>query len=246
MAIASSAQNSANSFRTYAPNKALALRQRVYEYLKELLNKGTLTPGTFLDLKSMEQALGISRTPLRDALIRLEAEGFVVIHPRRGVLVAVLDLEAIRNSYQIIGALESAAILEGAERLRKAELRKMTELDEAMRQALDDDDFSRYHECNLAFHDVYLTAGANAELRKLVGIRKERLYDFPRRQGYLRSWELSSVGEHAELLRLLKRNEIAEAAAFVRNVHWSFEVQERFIREYYFARIAGQSAGVDA
>ena len=89
---------------------------------------------------------------------------------------------------------------------------------------------------------LYIEKSSNDELRRLIRTRKERLYDFPRRQGYLRAWELSSVNEHAELLALLKRGDADGAARFVRDVHWSFSVQERFIRDYYFARLADAGA----
>ncbi|HOX91774.1 MAG TPA: GntR family transcriptional regulator, partial [Spirochaetales bacterium] len=92
----------------------VTLRERVYDYLKAQLNDGKLKPGAFLDLASIGEDLGLSRTPLRDALLRLEAEGFVTIHQRRGVVVNVLDVSTIRNAYQIIGALESSAVMEAS------------------------------------------------------------------------------------------------------------------------------------
>ncbi len=220
----------------------LALRERVYLHLKRMLDAGSLKPGIFLDLNAISETLGISRTPLRDALIRLEAEGFVAIHPRRGVMVRPLDLEGIRNAYQILGALEAAAIVEASPRIGPEDLERMADLDAAMRQALSRDDFADYHDKNVAFHAVYIEKSSNDELRRLIRTRKERLYDFPRRQGYLRAWELSSVNEHAELLALLKRGDADGAARFVRDVHWSFSVQERFIRDYYFARLADAGA----
>ncbi len=62
---------------------AASLSSGVYEELRRRLNAGTLTPGQFLDLGALGRELGLSRTPLRDALIRLEIEGFVAIYPRR-------------------------------------------------------------------------------------------------------------------------------------------------------------------
>jgi DNA-binding GntR family transcriptional regulator len=63
--------------------KESSLREQVYAYLKKRLNEGSLKPGSFLDLNALGAELGFSRTPLRDALLRLEAEGFVTIHARR-------------------------------------------------------------------------------------------------------------------------------------------------------------------
>lgn len=223
-------------------SKAIMLRERVYLYLKEQLNRGVLSPGAFMDLKAIGTALGISRTPLRDALIRLEAEGFVTIHSRRGVMVNELDLETVRNAYQLVGALETVAILESGPRMGERDFSIMEELNSGMGEALAKDDFNAYYEQNLAFHCIYIDKSANSELRNLIAMHRERLYDFPRRQAYLKAWELNGVIEHAELLRLLREGNYLAASSYSREVHWSFSRQESFIKEYYFARLSGNGS----
>ncbi len=218
------------------------LREQVYAYLKRRLNDGDLKPGAFLDLNAIGEDLALSRTPLRDALLRLEAEGFVTIHARRGVVVNPLDINTIRNSYQMLGALEAAAVMESASSFVAGDAGRMLELNDRMRVALEQTGFDDYYKANLAFHDVYLSMSANNELRRMVRILKERLYDFPRREGYLSQWEHESIREHDQLARLLLDGSFNEAATFVRDVHWSFAVQERFVMDYYFAREAALGA----
>src|SRR5438105_14060538 len=87
-----------------------SLREEVYERVRALLNKGGLRPGKYLDLNALAREIGISRTPLRDALLRLECEGFVEIHSRKGVRVAPLTLDRIRHIYEILAALESTTL----------------------------------------------------------------------------------------------------------------------------------------
>jgi len=212
------------------------LRERVYAHLKRLLNTGSLAPGCFIDLAAMGQDLGLSRTPLRDALLRLEAEGFVTIHSRRGVVVNTLELATIRNAYQLLGALEASAIIEVAPVFTAKDAARMAGLNDRMKASLAADDFGDYYAANLAFHDVYIEKSVNAELRRMVHILKERLYDFPRKEGYLSEWEGRSLEEHSALASLLASGDFAGGAAYVRDVHWSFAVQERFIMAYYFAR----------
>ncbi len=214
------------------------LRERVYAYLKQKLNDGGLKPGAFLDLNALGAELGLSRTPLRDALLRLEAEGFVTIHPRRGVLLNPLDLQSIRNSYQLLGAIEAAAIIEASPNFKPTDADRMLELNELMRGALDRNDFDDYYSANLAFHDSYIARSANSELKRMARILKDRLYDFPRRESYLSQWERESLKEHERLATLLKEGSFEQAASYVRDVHWSFKVQERYIMAYYFAREA--------
>jgi DNA-binding GntR family transcriptional regulator len=207
----------------------------VYEDLKRRLNSGMLKPGQFIDLSALGRELGMSRTPLRDAMIRLELEGFMVVYPRRGVMVRILDLAAIRDIYQIVGALEAAVVERMALRFRTSDVDRMDAHRKAMAESLAADDFDTYYSANLAFHDVYLDLSDNEDLIHHVRTLKERLYDFPRRSEYVKEWELDSTAEHAEIAARLRTGDFKGTADYVRDVHWNFEVQERYIRTYYFA-----------
>lgn len=220
-----------------------SLAELVYTELKLRLNRGELRPGDFLDQGALGAELGMSRAPLRDALIRLELEGFVTIYPRRGVMVRPLDLPTIRNIYEILGALEGAAAEHAGERFGPAEAGRMDELICAMDASLAGDDFDAYYAANLAFHDVYISLSPNAELRRQVRLLKERLYDFPRPSAYVKEWELASMGEHRELAARFDRGDFAGAAAWIREVHWSYAVQERFVRAYYLESLSGARRG---
>jgi len=207
----------------------------VYEELRRRLNSGLMRPGQFLDLSALGKELGMSRTPLRDAMIRLELEGFVTVYPRRGVMVRSLDLSDIRDIYQIVGALESSVVERMAQRFRVSDAERMDGFRATMISSLGADDFDAYYGANLAFHDVYLDLSDNKDLLRTVRTLKERLYDFPRRSSYVKEWELDSTAEHAEITSRLRGGDFKGAAAFIRDVHWNFEVQERYIRTYYFA-----------
>jgi DNA-binding GntR family transcriptional regulator len=212
-----------------------SLREQVYDHLRQMLNRGELRPGAPLDLDALEAKLGVSRTPLRDALLQLESEGFVTIRPRRGVVVRTLTRDDVRHIYEIVGALEGAALLAAFPRLGPAEAASMRRLNRDMKTAVEAGDFDRYYERNLAFHDVFLDRCDNERLVRLVRTLKQRLYDWPRRRGFVKAWELSSVGEHAALARLVAKGEARGAADHLRDVHWSYAVQERFVEAYYFA-----------
>jgi DNA-binding GntR family transcriptional regulator len=218
------------------------LRLQVYEHLKELLNEGELRPGGFLDLRGLERDLGISRTPLRDALLRLESEGFVEILPRRGVQIAELTLERIRDIYQIVGALEGSVLGSLAGDDVTAITPHLQRLNQEMSRALDAGDYDGFYERNTAFHDSFLNLSDNAELVEHVRILKQRLYDFPRRQPAIREWEERSTREHDRIIDLLTAGDVGKAGAFLRDVHWSFDVQSPFVRRYYGVAEGGTRA----
>ena len=92
--------------------KVDSLRERVYQYLKDAMSAGKLRYGEFLDQDSICETLEVSKTPLRDALIRLEAEGFVTILPRKGVYINPISLDFIKSAYQIIGSIEADCLNE--------------------------------------------------------------------------------------------------------------------------------------
>jgi len=209
------------------------LKEQVYEYLREQLRFGALKPGSLINTEETAAKLGVSRTPLRDALIQLEKEDFVSIIPRRGVIVRPLTLRNIADYYQIIGALESTAVLLSFEMVDPAEITEMRGHIAEMKRALEEDDFDRYYRMNLRFHDTYLGACRNRKLVEIAKSLKSRLYDFPRKKEFVKEWELRSVREHERFVELLAEGRVREAAEYVRDVHWSFSVQEPYIRQYY-------------
>jgi DNA-binding GntR family transcriptional regulator len=207
------------------------LREEVYEHLRVLM------------LNALAEEIGISRTPLRDALLRLECEGFVEILNRRGVRVKELTLDSIRDIYGILGGLESAALRGVAEKITPRIVDRMHELNLEMSEALDRSEFPGFYEANLAFHDTYLSLSSNERMIHWIHILKHRLYDFPRLEGFVPEWERESIREHQELVRLLDEGRTVEAADLLRDVHWSFSHQEPFIRRYYAARGSEAAAG---
>lgn len=210
-----------------------SLKEQVYEYLREQMRTGQIRPGSVIDMEETSKKLGVSKTPLRDALLQLEMEDFVTILPRRKVVVNVLEEADIRNYYDIIGALESAAFLKAFDRLRPSDIDAMQALNDAMQRAIEDNDFDRYYEKNLEFHDTFLNPCGNANLVKIVNTLKKRLYDFPRSKGFVKEWEESSTGEHQALIDLMRQGKRQDAANHIRDVHWSFKVQEEYVHKYY-------------
>ena len=210
-----------------------SLKEQVYEYLREQMRRGEIMPGSAIDMEETSKKLGVSKTPLRDALLQLEMEEFVTILPRRMVVVNSLTKDDIRNYYEIIGSLESMAMLKAFERLEASDIEAMQKLNAGMKDAIAANDFDLYYERSLAFHNPFLNLCGNDSLVKLVNNLKKRLYDFPRPKGFVREWEESSILEHQALIDLLGKGRGQDAANHVRDVHWSFKVQEGFVGKYY-------------
>ncbi|MEN8008324.1 MAG: GntR family transcriptional regulator [Candidatus Krumholzibacteriota bacterium] len=210
-----------------------SLREQVYEILREQLDTGELSPGSTIRQDEIAARLGVSRTPMREALLRLELEGFVVIKPRSGIRVRRLTEQDIRNLYQMIGALEASVLVAESAALTDETIARMRRHNDEGRAALAVNDIDRYHRANLAFHDTFLHLSGNGELVRAVAAMKQRLYDFPRRRTFIQAWEQAAIDEHEDIISHLEAGDFAWAAEIVRDVHWSFEKQEDFLRSHY-------------
>jgi DNA-binding GntR family transcriptional regulator len=216
------------------------LREQVYDFLRVSLNRGELVPGATVDLAKLSEKLGVSKTPLRFALFQLETEGFVTILPRRGCVVNFLTPEEIRSTYQIIGALEASVVLAEFRRITKAVTERMRSLNSMARKAVLEDDFDRYYAFNLDFHEQYLELSSNERLKRAVKTLKHRLYDFPRKDRFVKAWELRSTEEHEEFVKFLEEGRAKDASDYIRDVHWDYDVQRTYVEQYYGLSIAPQ------
>ena len=209
-----------------------SLREQVYEFLRDEIQNRSLLPGSTINPNEISKQLGISKTPLRDAIIQLEIEGFVTILPRRGVTVKKLTLQEIRDSYQIVGALEGSVILNEFDKISASHISQMEKLNAEQKNALESEDYDKYYRLNLDFHNIFNSLSDNETLMQLITPFKQRLYDFPRR-GYIKEWEMNNCNEHHQFIELVKKKDRQGAAGIMRDVHWSYAVQEKYILQFY-------------
>jgi len=209
-----------------------SLREQVYGFLREEMYYGRIKPGAFINLNQLSKLLGVSKTPLRDALIQLECEGFVEIQPRKGFLVKKLGIEDVKNILEVIGALESSVILSVFNLIDKQHIDILEKLNNEMTAAVEREDFETYYSLNIDFHDVFLNLNQNGEIHRIVTPLKQRLYDFPRRP-YIMEWEMMNCNEHRLLISYIINRKPIEAVDLWYNSHWSFKAYEKFIRKFY-------------
>lgn len=209
-----------------------SLSEQVYAYLRRQMNEGDLVPGSTINIGEIAEQLGISKTPLRDALIHLELEGFVTIIPRRGVKVNELNIQDVKNAYDAIGLIEAHIVTECFEKINKIHIAQLEALNEKMIEDINNGDFSTLFKTNLDFHNIYLDVSDNETLKKFILPIKHRLYDFPR-QNYLKDWELTNCQEHATFIEHLKSGNREGAAHILKDVHWSFQFQKKNIYNFY-------------
>ncbi len=210
------------------------LREKVYAYLRRELARGNFRTGSFIDQNKICEQLKISRAPLRDALIQLEAERFVQILPRRGVRINKLSLEDIMNSYGVLAAIESYVVASVFHKFKPSHIKHMEDLNQRLYEMLDSNQWETYFQLNLKFHDIFLLLSDNTLVREIVYPLKQRLYDFPRMR-YDREWELFSLNEHKRFIHSVKAGNRDAAVAVIRYEHWDFDLhRDKIIKIYGF------------
>jgi len=204
---------------TATPNHYQLLRTQVYEYLREALRTGKIKPGMFISINQVVKELGISRTPLRDALLQLQTEGFVTFLPQRGIRINELTDNDLVDIYEMLGGLDSRALLSVCHKIGPKEVSRMKKINERMLKVINKKEFNRYFELNRDFHNVYLDHSSNRPLLKQVNILRQRLFEFGANGDWLEKVPQLNYTEHLTMIDLIENGRCSEAADFMRDVH---------------------------
>lgn len=180
------------------------LREVVCETLREAIRTGVLKPGDRLMEIQLSEELGVSRTPVREAIRKLELEGYVIMMPRRGTYVASLSIRDINEVFEIRTSLDSLASGLAAERITDEELRRLKRLLVLIGEYIEENDMDKIVETDMEFHDLLYQASRNTRLVGIIFNLREQLTRF-------RSTSMSYPGRLQETLEEHRR--IVEAIA---------------------------------
>jgi DNA-binding GntR family transcriptional regulator len=203
------------------------LRVQVYDYLQNQMRIGALEPGASISVNTMIKELGVSRTPLREALLLLQEQGFVSILPQRGVKINLLTLGDVKDIYEILGGIESRVLISVFDRIGEPEILEMQALNQQIEAALAKGDIVEHNQANMEFHDVFLNLSENQRLLRYVKVLKMQLYDFPRRD-YGKLWNENNLKQHNQFITLIREGKGREAAEYMRDIHWEFDPPDAF------------------
>jgi DNA-binding GntR family transcriptional regulator len=187
------------------------LSKKVYRILKERIIKGDLAQGSkFLEAKIAKQ-LGISRTPVREAMRELAAEGFVKISPNQGAVINNISIEDVQEVLQIRAVLEGLAAKLAATKITKGKIKELESFNKNMEEFINKNDILDFIKESEKFHELILDIYGNS---RLIQIRKN-LYDQIHRY---RSISLNIPGrpkyaleEHKKITEALKQGDSAKA-----------------------------------
>lgn len=189
------------------------LRDMVFDVLMNAIMQGQLSPGERLLEVQLADEMGVSRTPVREAIRRLELEGFVVMVPRKGAYVAGLSVDDVESVYEIRTALETLAVRLAAQRMEADDYRQLDELALKMQATWQERNVDQWVELDAHFHELLYKFSRNERLVQMMSNIMEQLSRY--RIISLANVEVrqNSLSEHQELIEALRRRDSEMAAA---------------------------------
>lgn len=192
------------------------LYQEVADRLRDMIQKGELQPGQWIDEPSLTESLGISRTPLREALKVLVAEGLLYMKPRHGCFVNELTAQDLEEIFPLMAMLEGRCAYEAASKATDADLARLEPLHAELRRFAMQGDVNQYYAANVRIHTAIQDLAANRwlsdlinNMRQVLGLFRHRSLKHPGRID-------QSYQEHAAIFDALKARDPERAEAVTR------------------------------
>ncbi len=189
------------------------LREVVCETLRDAIRKGKLKPGERLMESQLAEDLGVSRTPVREAIRKLELEGYVIMMPRRGTYVANLSIRDVNEVFEIRTSLDSLASGLAAERITDEELERLQRLLVAIGCYIEENDMDKIVECDTEFHDLLYQASRNSRLVGIIFNLREQLTRFRSTSMSFPGRLKATLEEHRRIVEAIAQGDVAEARA---------------------------------
>ncbi|MCC8080797.1 MAG: GntR family transcriptional regulator [Clostridiales bacterium] len=210
----------------------LPLRDVVFQTLRTAILKGDLKPGERLMELQLASKLGVSRTPIREAIRMLEQEGLAVMIPRKGAEVARMTEKDMEDVLQIRCSLEELAVRLACQNITQMEVQELRVAMEQFREKTTTDDIAAIAQADVNFHDVLYKSADNPKLLGLLNNLREQMYRY--RVEYLKDSSIYKqlIEEHQLLYEAVRRQNAEKAAAYTRmHLENQTESMKKVIRE---------------
>lgn len=196
-------------------NEYLPLRDVVFNTLRQAILRGELKPGERLMEIQLANKLGVSRTPIREAIRKLELEGLVLMIPRKGAEVAEITEKSLRDVLEVRRALEELAVRLACDKITPEKIRELKDAAQAFKDVLKDGNITQLAEADVKFHDVIYLATDNQKLIQLLNNLREQMYRF--RVEYLKRSDFHQqlIDEHEEIIETIESGQKEKAARVV-------------------------------
>lgn len=211
-------------------NEYLPLRDVVFNTLRDAILKGDFAPGERLMEKQLAERLGVSRTPIREAIRKLELEGLVVMMPRKGAEVASVTGKDISDVLEVRATLEALAVKLACKKMSNQDIEELILVNDSFKKAAETKDVKTLIEKDIEFHDVIFHSANNEKLMQIINNLREQIYRFRVEYIYNMTSYDSLVAEHDEIVNAMKLRKGHEAAKIALE---HIENQEKSVLEFF-------------
>ena len=197
-------------------NEYMPLRDVVFHTLRQAILKGEMEPGERLMEIQLAKKLGVSRTPIREAIRKLELEGLVTMIPRRGAEVAGITEKSLRDVLEVRRALEDLAVELAVERMDADDIERLESARVSFREAVDAKDMIRIAQADELFHDSIYAGTYNDKLVQMLNNLRDQMYRY--RLEYIKDTGKRQIllHEHEQILTAVKTRNIELARRTMR------------------------------
>jgi DNA-binding GntR family transcriptional regulator len=190
-----------NRFKTeFLKNKQKYLRDHIFEALQQAIYNGQLKSGERLTEKKIAEELGVSRTPVREALYRLASSGLIKMIPHRGFIVSRWSLKEIEDVLELRSVLEVFAVKLAIDHIQSKDIVEFKKLIKQMEEAVSNKDNIKTSSLNTLFHDKIIFLSNNTALLEAIEPIKSKIYHFRIISIYSDHRLEESFNEHKEIL----------------------------------------------
>ena len=213
-------------------NEYLPLRDVVFNTLRQAILRGELKPGERLMEVQLANKLGVSRTPIREAIRKLELEGLVLMIPRKGAEVADITEKSLMDVLEVRKALEELAVQLCCDKITGKEIEELHRAADDFRRILKtSDDVTEIAEADVRFHDIIYLATGNQKLIQILNNLREQMYRYRVECIKRKESHPILIAQHEEIIRRIENKEKKEAADIVcRHIDNQAEVVTGVIR----------------
>ena len=194
-------------------NEYLPLRDVVFNTLRQAILTGEMEPGERLMEIQLANKLGVSRTPIREAIRKLELEGLVIMIPRKGAEVAHITVKDMRDVLEVRSALEELAATLACKNVTPEHIEELKTANRVFEAAIVSKDVVAIVNADVAFHNIIYSMTDNQRLIQLVNSLSEQMYRY--RLEYARTHSIL-ISEHNDIIRQLADKDVEKAKVIVR------------------------------
>ncbi len=191
--------------------QARTLHQQVADRMREMIRSGTLVRGQKIDEKVLSQAMGVSRTPVRESLRMLASEGLIELVPHKGAYVSQPCIEEIRDMFAVMSVLEGMSARLAAEKMDPEQFHRIERLHRKLERHYLEQDHTSYLKDNQVLHQAVQEISGNPTLMEVINGLRQKILLYRQEQLYQPERFRQSVEEHRGILEALRRRD-AEAA----------------------------------